>query len=51
MQFMHLHIFLKDICVKNNCQKKYIVYHKGNLELLKRNGKIFDEIVKNSYKN
>ena len=28
MQFMHLHIFLKDICVKNNCQKKYIVYHK-----------------------
>ena len=28
MQFMHLHIFLKYICVKNNCQKKYIVYHK-----------------------
>ena len=28
MQFVHLHIFLKDIYVKNNCQKKYIVYHK-----------------------
>ena len=50
MQFVHLHIFLKDIYVKNNCQKKYIVYQR-NLELLKRNGKIFDEIVKNSYKN
>ena len=44
------HILERYLCKEQLTEKIYCLSQR-NLELLKRNGKIFDEIVKNSYKN
>ena len=44
------HILERYLCKEQLSEKIYCLSQR-NLELLKRNEKIFDEIVKNSYKN